>query len=85
MLACGRRGKIQSKGSGTSLDQFLDSLGAFRGWTDGGHDLGSTVLIELAHTEAQKPCGNYHPGVIRPFQWELNAYQDAARADSYPR
>jgi hypothetical protein len=52
MLAVVAVGEIQPKGGGSSLDQFLDSLGTFRGWTDGGHDLGPTVLIELAHTEA---------------------------------
>ena len=71
MLAVVAVGKIQSKGGGTSLNQFLDSLGTFRGWTDGGHDLGSTVLIELAHTEAQNlrklPSGRYQAVPMEPM------------------
>ena len=61
--------KVQAERRRSGLDQFLDPLRTFRGRANGGHDLGPSVLIELAHIEAETPRGNYHPGVCRPCPW----------------
>ena len=63
MLAVVSVGEIQPERRRASPHKFLDALWTLSGWSDGGHDLGPSVQVELAHIVAENPCGNYHPGV----------------------
>ena len=58
--------------------QFLDPLGTLGGWSDGGHDLGPSVQVELGHIELKILAET----TIRAFPnhyMEMNFYQDSAK------